>query len=353
MKAIDIEHLLRVLGCERVRTAPTVVSARCPLASWKHRAGRDKNPSFWVKIKNDDASNVGCYACGFHGSLNELLFKMQLLSGRDLSDCFLFVRERDQADFGGRLARLKTDSGLYSEPGNGKMTIAWTGGKDYSNPLVMSAAVKELPASHSAHVSKMIEHMTDDVLAYLHGPERRFTVESVKKWRIGWHPGASRVSVPQYDHIGRLVNIGGRYLETGVPLGHDWKPPKWMHTTGFDRGMFLFGEDKIDVSEEGVKVGFIVEGAFDVIFLNQQGVPNVVAINGSYINRTQIEKAVKWFDHIVIVMDGDDAGRDAADRLERAFAKRVMVSRFDISDGRDPNDLTDDEIDSLKSSFLS
>ena len=317
-----------------------------------------------VYDRDDDVSHAGCLSasCRFKGDLNDLIYKLQKLSGRDLSAQLLFVSENDNVSIEKRMKRLNSVDSWYSKTSDepSKPTAAWTGGKDYSDPVVMAEMHPPLPDSHKDHVEKMIECLNDEALEYLTGPDRRFTIESIKKWKLGWHPGKRRISVPQYDHLGRLVNIGGRYLPFWsaelswiIPAAsREDRVPKWMHSLGFERELYLFGEDHFSLSGDGTGTVFIVEGAFDVIFLDQCGIPNVAAINGSHVNRPQVEKILKWFDSVVLVMDGDVAGRDAAIRLETTFSRRIHVSTCLIPEGRDPNQMTPDEIEDLKQRFV-
>jgi len=212
-----------------------------------------------------------------------------------------------------------------------------------------------LPDGHEEHANRMVSCLNEEALGYLRGPDRRFNDESIKKWKLGWHPVARRISVPQYDYLGRLVNLGGRFISYWpdcVPLSES-RAPKWMHSLGFDRDLYLFGENWFELADDGSGTVFVTEGPFDVIYLDQCGIPNASAINGSHINKTQIEKLMRWFNHAVVLMDGDEAGIEAAERLRKILSARMEVSVYTIEDGRDPNQLCDDEVDFLKSRFLS
>jgi len=362
MRAEAIVKLLESLDCKRIRQKPSGVSCSCPLAPWNHSKGEDKSSSFLVYVKDDDVSRAGCLggSCRFQGDLNDLLFRIQKLSGRDLSAQLLYVSEHNNISIEKRMERIEFSSGWYSEPSESKPMPVWTGGKDYSDPEVLAKLHPPLPKSAEDHVEKMISLLNDEVISYLTGPQRRFTMESIAKWKLGWHPGPRRVSVPQYDHTARLVNIGGRYLRYWcdiypyiVPeVSREDRVPKWMHSLGFERDQYLFGEDWFETSNNGTGTVFIVEGAFDVIYLDQCGIKNVAAINGSHVNKPQVAKILRWFDSVILVMDGDDAGRDAAARLEKIFANQIHVATYLIPGGRDPNDMTFDEVEDLKSRFV-
>jgi len=91
----------------------------------------------------------------------------------------------------------------------------------------------------------------------------------------------------------------------------------------------------------------VVEGMMDVLRLWQLGY-NVVGIMGSRASEHQVSK-MKLFlpkgGKLVIMLDGDDAGRDGTDRLIDDLGGAVPVQHVCLPDGRDPGDLSNDEIE--------
>lgn len=360
MKAEHIEKLLGMLGCEKIRTAGSKIRSTCPLAPWKHGGGKDEHPSLAVFVSDDDSSGANCMSgrCGFHGSLSELIYKLQHLSKRDLSAQLMFVSDHNMVNFDKQMARTDASAGHYAMPvSTDSGPSALTGGKDYSDPLLRASMSPALPESAVEIMEQMRTWIDQEAADYLHGPDRRLTDETIKKWKIGWHPQYRRVSVPQYDRLGRLVNLSGRYVPYWpkcVPLSdREAKAPKWMHSNGFDRELFLFGEEWFEVNEDGRGTVFICEGAFDVIYMDQCGLKNVGGINGSHINETQVDKILKWFDSVVLLMDGDPAGIEAARKIEGRLSRRTHVITHLISGGRDPNQMEVEEVEDLKARFQS
>lgn len=358
MKAEHIEKLLGSLGCEKVRLAGTKIRSTCPLAPWKHGGGKDEHPSLAVFVSDDDSSGVNCMSgrCGFHGSLTDLIYKLQKLSQRDLSAQLLFVSEHNEVNLDKQMTRIDASAGHYGLPsGDGPVSVQ--GGKDYSDPLLRASMSPALPESAVEIMEKMQTWIDQEAINYLHGPERRLTDETIKKWKIGWHPQYRRISVPQYDRLGRLVNLSGRhvpYWPSCVPLAdREKKAPKWMHSNGFDRELFLFGEEWLEITDDGRGTIVLCEGAFDVIYMDQCGLKNVAGINGSHINATQVDKILKWFDSVVLLMDGDPAGIEAAQRIEARLSKRTHVITHLIPDGRDPNQMQIEEVEDLKARIQS
>jgi hypothetical protein len=360
MRSTQIEELLRSLGCDRIHAATgsrgPMVRATCPLAFWKHSGARDKKPSFAVFVEDKDVSRANCLACGFKGDLNTLVLMIQRRSGRDLSKMWLFVQQNDKADLGTRLEKKKGGAGLYSIPDSTPskpMDMSWNTGPDLSDLIAQADAIPVMNQEHVWHVDKMVSCLNDESLAYLKGSgkgERRLTDETIARWQLGWHPGARRIGIPQYDRNDRLVNLSGRYLETPFD---QWEPPKWMHARNFRKEYFLFGEDKFEISEKGDGTAFVVEGMFDAAYLDQEGIPNVGAMCGAFLSKYQCEKFVRWFDHLVVIPDGDIKGYEAKDRILDTVGSRISVSWYETPMGTDPDELSDKQISEIKSRFLS
>lgn len=94
--------------------------------------------------------------------------------------------------------------------------------------------------------------------------------------------------------------------------------PKYMFSKGFKKSQVLFGVDKI---QDFSKL-FIVEGALDCMWLNQNGYPSV-AILGASVSKKQLELISSLNpSEVVLSLDNDTAG-----------AKGISKATFDM-DGR-------------------
>jgi DNA primase len=87
----------------------------------------------------------------------------------------------------------------------------------------------------------------------------------------------------------------------------------------------------------------VTEGFFNVIGLWQSGYQNAVAIMGSYPSRHQVEKMAMFFERVLILGDGDKAGREMALKVLEAVKPLMPARIVDIPEGKDPQDLTDEE----------
>lgn len=94
----------------------------------------------------------------------------------------------------------------------------------------------------------------------------------------------------------------------------------------------------------------IVEGIFDALNLMDKGCYNVICAFGTH---TLLKKFREKLDHFqilgvnkyYIMFDGDKAGIDASKKLESTLlGAGINAERIELPDGKDPGDLTDQEI---------
>jgi DNA primase len=78
----------------------------------------------------------------------------------------------------------------------------------------------------------------------------------------------------------------------------------------------------------------------------QAGFPNAVALLGTSLSSAQRE----WLEKapgILLMLDGDAAGRKAAGQIAASFAGKTQVVIHHLPDGFDPDDLSDRRLRSV------
>jgi DNA primase len=73
--------------------------------------------------------------------------------------------------------------------------------------------------------------------------------------------------------------------------------------------------------------------------VHQAGYPAVVGLMGSTLSRYQADLLVKHFDRVVLMLDGDEAGRQGATRIVEMLGVRMSVAVISLEDGRQPDQL--------------
>lgn len=374
---MDYDSVLELLELFRCRVGPLGKSgwlmASCPVASRRHRGGRDRHPSFSVSIAPGGYSWAKCHACGLVSDMRELVWSMsgmlpgdRLRRARDLAlsehatEAFLLEMEglRRSSDPIARFHSPASANARYSrgiefleEPSRVIQPLIHAPYGHYETQIPL---VRDLP--HAGDLQPALSEdmllgmsgIPDFVMSYLTGPRRRLTETSIKLWELGYRN--RRVTIPLRDHRGRLVNISGRCLDRYDSDTDCWSPEsdrKFLHSSDFKAGMFLYGEHLVDRSKPAI----LVEGFFDVISLRQSGFVNGLGCMSSSLSEDQARKVTSWVSSVIVFPDGDAGGRLLADRAE-TMLRRVAGSGYPIrvvtpQDGRDPDDCTPDELERL------
>jgi len=104
----------------------------------------------------------------------------------------------------------------------------------------------------------------------------------------------------------------------------------------------------------GHKSMVLVEGIFDMLNLYDKGLHNVVAIFGTNTLQNETKHKLLPFKaqgitHIYLLMDGDDAGRKAAQQLKPLIEQEgFIVEIINLPDDVDPGELDQDNVSSIK-----
>lgn len=174
--------------------------------------------------------------------------------------------------------------------------------------------------------------------------------ESIKKFKICWAPSFEEINVfitknrlnfdkfgfklmffkafqnrvvfPVWDEYGVLISFGGRCLDE-----RDSKYVNGADSEVFHKNKILYGLNFVlDKSQI-----YLVEGYLDVVLMQQHGY-SAVASMGTAISKHQLEKLWIHTNKIVVLLDGDDAGRKAAYKVA-LLALELIVPGKEIEFG--------------------
>ena len=90
----------------------------------------------------------------------------------------------------------------------------------------------------------------------------------------------------------------------------------------------------------------VVEGFFDCVKIHQAGFPNVIALMGSSLSDEQ-QKLLQSFEHAVLFLDGDEAGRGATKTIAEQLSREMYVRVVDLPNHGQPDQLSTEEIKTL------
>lgn len=352
---------------EQVRAATNIVALIGEsLALTPGRGGReykgicpfhnDTNPSLTV---SPERQSYKCWSCGEGG------------------DCYSWTMWREGVDFREALRLLAERAGLempaYYNKGNAE-------NRDAKQTLL------EVLAWAESEFHRYLLSAKDAEVARVYLAERGFSDETIRKYKLGFHPAEwewllyrargkytpqqlvtawlagernggngyydnffGRVMFPVRDERGRCVAFGGRVLPS-LARENDAKYINSADAPLFSKSRLLYG---LDVAREAVRKAdeaVVVEGYTDCIMCAQAGIENAVAILGTALTEQHVQLLRRFCRKVVLVLDGDAAGQNAAVRsLGKFLAQDVDLRILPLPAGSDPADyLTDHGADAFR-----
>lgn len=164
---------------------------------------------------------------------------------------------------------------------------------------------------------------------------RKLNHQSCSKFVLGYSEKQDMVTVPVHSPDGVLLGFVGRSVE-----GKDFK-----NTPGLPKSKTLFNLHRVKKSD----IVYVVESSFDVIRLDQLGIPAVATL-GANVSGKQIELLQQYFNNVFVIADNDEAGGNMKDRIIEKLGSRVSVIQLNKK-YKDIGDMPDEEIKTLSSSF--
>jgi hypothetical protein len=179
----------------------------------------------------------------------------------------------------------------------------------------------------------------DAALLYLSGRGLDMAdVLTYKMWTSDEYKFRNRIIIPIIEHNKPVCWVARAY---------DGSLPKEVSPKASEsnKSHYVFNLDSVKLGSCLV----IVEGIFDCIHLDKRGY-NAVSIMGSNLSDTQAGKILsKRPSGIVLMYDGDEAGRKGWIKAHQLFSKRCAVPIYTIRlpHGKDPDQLTVTDLETL------
>jgi DNA primase len=142
-----------------------------------------------------------------------------------------------------------------------------------------------------------------------------------------------RILFPLYNLSGRVCGFGGRIVGEGQP--------KYLNSPEspvFNKSKLLLGlfQQKEEIRKRNQAV--LVEGNFDMVSLVAAGCSHVVAPLGTALTREQLRLLRRFAETMILLFDGDPAGRKAAVRAVPLFLAEQLSGRVAfLPSGHDPD----------------
>jgi DNA primase len=139
---------------------------------------------------------------------------------------------------------------------------------------------------------------------------------------VGYYGGSGflrgRMVFPIHDEGGALVAYAGRTM--------DGREPRYLFPPGFHKSQVVFNLHRaVEFAARQGGVAIVVEGFFDCMKVHQAGYGNVVALMGASLSDRQSELLHTYFRKLVVMLDGDEAGRRASRMLAARWPAAYMA----------------------------
>lgn len=175
--------------------------------------------------------------------------------------------------------------------------------------------------------------------AYLAG--RGISREVAERFGIGFFSGkgimSGRVVIPIHNEKGELVAYAGRAI--------DGTEPRYKLPAGFKKGLVLWNLNRVLAQPATEEPVVLVEGFFDCVSVSEAGY-RAVALMGCDLSAAQ-EELLQAFKRVVVMLDGDEAGRHASQGIASRLMRRHFVRLVDVPEGKQPDGLSAEEIKAL------
>ncbi|MDP7422111.1 MAG: DNA primase [bacterium] len=297
----------------------------------------EKTPSFSI---NQDLKIFKCFGCGKGGDVFTFLMSMENLSFpetiRRLAERANVPLELDQQAVGDRdlLYRVNKMASVYYH----QILMDKTGGAPARNYLTKRGLNKKVWESFKLgyapagwdHLLKLAraKKVPEQILQ-----SSGLVVRNKNTGNI-YDRFRERLMFPIRDTGGRVVAFGGRILGEGEP-----KYLNSSETDIFRKSSTLYGYDKARMVIRETGRAAVVEGYTDVIACHEQGISYAVASMGTALSATQVKQLQNLAEEVVLVFDGDSAGRAAAERAQDLVGRGTLqgVKVLVLPDGEDPD----------------
>jgi len=308
----------------------------------------DHNPSFNV---NPERQTYRCWVCQEGG------------------DCFSYVMKYDNLGFREALEMLAQRAGVeLPKHGGNDPKVANEKATSYE---VLAWAEQEfhrfLNQGHEAQRARdylKSRHFRDETIRdykmgyaaegwdwLLQRARNRFTPDQLAKAglaklqeppRTGYRDAyVDRVMFPIHDERGRVISFGGRILPDSR-ITNTGKYINGADTPVFHKSQVIFGLDKARDAIRKTGTAVVTEGYVDCIKAHQAGVLNAVGTLGTALTETHVTLLKRSARRVVLVYDGDVAGKDAAVRaVEKFLAQDVDLRILTLPDELDPDEFLD------------
>ena len=298
---------------------------------------QEKTPSFHVWPEERRFKCFGCQAGGDAFSFMQRLFGKQFLdtvrdlakeAGVDLDEAVdPALKEKAQIKDATDVAAEHFKARLW-DPVVGKRAREYLTGRGVTEDVARSFGLGWAPLAWTELADKLRERG-------LIAPAEKAGLVSARASGGHFDMFRGRLIIPIRSPEGRTIAFGGRLLE-----GDDG--PKYLNSREsklYNKSDTLYGLDQARDEIRKKKSVVLCEGYFDCIGLHQAGVKQAVALCSTALTPGHMAVLARAeAKELVLLLDGDDAGRKAIERLAGPILAAGGSARVAaLPDGEDPD----------------
>ena len=319
-KAVSLEMVLDHYRIELRRVSATSLRGKCPLPMHGSDTSRASFTATFSKGVGgvwacQSRSCVAARAGKKGGNALDLVATMEGCSIRDAAakmQAWFSVPDGAPEKVQTKEPKPEKSNALVSKGNSG-------GGESENKPLTFT--LQGVDPTHPYLVSRGVDEQT------------------AREFGIGYFAGrgsmSGRIVFPIHNEKGELVAYAGRSI--------DESEPRYKFPAGFHKSLELFNLHRAIAEGNGRRRVVVVEGFFDCLRVSAAGFP-CVALMGSAMSSAQEELLVRHFKVVCVMLDGDEAGQEAAKDCVSRLGRRLWVWVPALPEGKQPDMLSTEEI---------
>ncbi|HOX25078.1 MAG TPA: DNA primase [Candidatus Krumholzibacteria bacterium] len=300
---------------------------------------REKTPSFHV---NPARQSYKCFGCGEGGDAISFLMAVENLTFPEAMETLARSLDIDLAKFlqagedeGEKRAFHRANEAAcelfveaWHDPRLGAAARDYLTGRGFLPEVLDRFDVGWAPG-HDWLAARLAKRGVSEDLAVAAGLLRR------QEGRPAFAYFRERIMFPVRNIARQVAGFGARLIGPGEP--------KYLNSADsphYSKGKLLYGFDSTRMVIARTKVAVLVEGYLDLIALAQAGVAHVVATCGTAFTAEQARLLRRGARKVVMLFDGDQAGRKAAVRSSHVCLCAGLEAEIaELPRGLDPADL--------------
>jgi DNA primase len=276
----------------------------------------EKTPSFKV---DPTSQFYHCFGCGEGGDVFKFLMKTENI---DFPDAVRALAQRANIELveemgtapRGKKARLlavcEETTSFYHQQLMRIKSPETNAARDYLAGRGMGGGIpREWQIGFAPGRSSLVRHLQQKGFSRDELVEANVALVSDSERRELRDRFFNRIMFPICDLQGRPIAFGGRIIGQGEP-----KYLNSAETLLFHKRDNLFAIDRAKAAMTAGGSAIVVEGYTDVIAMHATGFTNAVATLGTALTPQHLKLLSRFTTRVVLLFDGDEAGRRAADR---------------------------------------